>query len=207
MRRTFTKRQVGKLEPRIRKLAGGYLDPFVGAGGFDYVADFGAKLPVTVISSLLGAPEEDQEQLRMWSDLALHREPGETGPSKEALAASSEMHAYWHGHIRDRRKNPRDDVMSELAHAKLEMSDGTVRPLTDGELYAFYLLISSAGNETVARFLGWAATLLAANPGERRKLARNRALIPGGVEEILRIESPSPIQAVGVHATSKRMGA
>lgn len=193
--KTFTLRQIGKLESRIRELCAGYLDPFVGAGGFDYVADFGAKLPVMVISSLLGAPEEDQEQLRIWTDLTLHREPGETGPSKKALDASGEMWAYWQGQIRERRASPRDDVMSQLIASELELADGTSRPLSDGELYAFYLLISSAGNETVARFLGNTATLLAAHPGERKKLVADPGLIPNAVEEILRYEAPSPIQA------------
>jgi len=193
--RRFTQRQVGRLEGRIRELCRSYLDPFVGAGGFDYVADFGSKLPVMVISSLLGVPEEDQEQLRIWTDLTLHREPGETGPSKAALAASGDIWGYWQGQIAERRARPRDDVMGQLLQAELELSDGTKRPLRDGELYAFYLLISSAGNETVARFLGSAATLLAANPGEREKLVADPALIPNAVEEVLRYEAPSPIQS------------
>jgi cytochrome P450 len=195
VRRTFTLQQIGKLEPRIREICADYLDGYAGSGGFDYVADFGAKLPVMVISSLLGAPKEDHQQLQIWSDLVLHREPGETGPSKQALDASQEIYAYWAGHIQDRRTNPRDDVMSDLAHAKLELPEGGSRPLSDGELYAFYLLISSAGNETVARFLGWAATLLAAHPDQRALLAAEPDRIPGAVEEILRYESPSPIQA------------
>jgi cytochrome P450 len=193
--RKFTQRQVGRLEGRIRELCRGYLDPFAGAGGFDYVADFGAKLPVMVISSLLGVPEQDQEQLRIWTDLTLHREPGETGPSKAALAASGDIWSYWQGQIKERRARPRDDVMGQLLQAELELPDGSQRPLTDGELYAFYLLISSAGNETVARFLGSAATLLAWNPREREKLVAAPSLIPNAVEEILRYESPSPIQA------------
>ncbi|MBW2275714.1 MAG: cytochrome P450 [Deltaproteobacteria bacterium] len=195
VRKTFTKQQIGKLEGRIRELCRGYLEPFVGAGGFDYVEDFGAKLPVMVISSLLGAPEEDQEQLRIWSDLTLHREPGETGPSAAARAATSEMWSYWQGQIKERRARPRDDVMSQLIQAELELEDGGTRRLSDGELYAFYLLISSAGNETVARFLGNTATLLAWHPAERAKLVADPGLIPNAVEEILRFESPSPIQA------------
>ncbi len=194
VRRTFTLRQVGRLEPRIRQLVADYLDPFVGSGGFDYVQDFGARLPVMVISTLLGAPEEDHDQLREWSDLTLHREPGETGPSKKALAATSDMQTYWHAHIKARRKDPGDDVMSDLVRAELEEPGGGTRPLTDDELYAFYLLISSAGNETVARFLGWTATLLGSHPAERRKLVERPGLAANAVEEILRYESPSPIQ-------------
>jgi cytochrome P450 len=193
--KTFTQRQIGKLESRIRELCRGYLEPLVGAGGFDYVTEFGAKLPVMVISSLLGAPEEDQEQLRIWSDLTLHREPGETGASKAAMAASGDMWRYWQGQIKERRARPRDDVMSQLIQAQLEEEDGGTRPLSDGELYAFYLLISSAGNETVARFLGNAATLLAWHPEQRKQLVEDPGLVPNAVEEILRYESPSPIQA------------
>jgi len=192
--KTFTLAQVGKLEARIRELCSGYLDPLVGSGGFDYLVEFGAKLPVMVISSLLGVPEEDQEQLRVWTDLTLHREPGETGASQAAKDANADIFGYWMGQIQERRGRPRDDVMSQLMQAELDFSDGR-RPLTDGELYAFYLLISSAGNETVARLLGSFATLMAANPGERAKLVRDPSLIRNAVEETLRYESPSPVQA------------
>ena len=191
----LTPRRVRELEPRIRELAAGYLDAFVGSGGFDFVSDFSARLPVMVISSLLGVPEEDQEQLRIWTDLTLHREPGETGMSQAARDASGDITSYWQKHIADRRRQPRDDMMSDLMRGELEQDDGSTRKLSDGELYAFYLLLSSAGNETVARLLGWAAILLARNPGEREKLVRDPALIPGGVEELLRFEAPSPVQA------------
>jgi len=193
--RALTPRRVREIEPRIRSLAVGYLDPLVGSGGFDFVADFSARLPVMVISSLLGVPEEDQEQLRVWTDLTLHREPGETGMSQAAQDASKDITSYWQKLIDERRKSPRDDMMSDLMRGELELPDGSSRGLTDGELYAFYLLLSSAGNETVARLLGWAATLLARNPGERAKLVRDPGLIPNGVEELLRYEAPSPVQA------------
>ncbi|UCE84944.1 MAG: cytochrome P450 [Deltaproteobacteria bacterium] len=192
--RTFTQRRIGSLEGRIRELVAGYLDPFVGSGGFDFVADFSAKLPVMVISSLLGVPEEDQDQLRHWTDQTLHRDPGETGPGPAALDAWKEIWAYWQGHIDARRRRPGSDVMSDLVRAELEQGDGTTRALTDAELHAFFGLLSAAGNETVARMLGWAALLLARNPAERARLVGNPALIRNGVEEILRYEAPSPLQ-------------
>jgi len=74
--RAYTPRRVNALGDRIRELCAQYLDPFVGTGGMDYVRDFGMRLPVMVISSLLGFPEEDHDQLREWSDLMLHREEG-----------------------------------------------------------------------------------------------------------------------------------
>src|SRR5262249_29767957 len=75
--RAFTPRHISALEVRVRELAAGYLDEFVGAGQMDYINDFGARLPVMVISALLGAPREDEKQLREWSDAMLHIEPGE----------------------------------------------------------------------------------------------------------------------------------
>ena len=193
--RALTPRRMREIEPRIRELAAGYLDPRVGSGGFDFVADFGARLPVMVISSLLGVPLEDQEQLSRWTDQTLHREPGETGMSQAAQDASKDVMAYWQHHIDERRRRPRDDMMSDLMRGELELEDGSSRHLFDSELLVFYLLISSAGNETVARLLGWAAILLARNPGEREKLVRDPGLIPGGIEELLRYEAPSPVQA------------
>ena len=191
--RAFTPRHMAALEPRIRALASGFLDEFTGSGGFDFVADFGARLPVMVISALLGAPEEDEVQLREWTDATLHIDPGEMMGTR-ASGIFQAIHDYWQAHIDDRRRNPRDDIMSELMTADFEDDDGVVRSLTDQEIHAFMGLLSGAGNETVARFLGWSAVGLDRFPDERRKLVRDPALIPNAVEEILRWEAPSPIQ-------------
>lgn len=85
--------------------------------------------------------------------------------------------------------------MSDLMHTPLSADDGSERTLSDAELHTFYGLISAAGNETVARFLGWAATTLARWPDERARLAADPGLVPNAVEELLRYEAPSPIQA------------
>jgi cytochrome P450 len=85
--RTFFRSTVAKLEDRVRQLCRGYLDEFVGAGGFDYVRDFSMKLPVMVISSLLGFPERDHDSLRIWSDAQLHRDEG--NPERNDLGAES----------------------------------------------------------------------------------------------------------------------
>jgi cytochrome P450 len=193
--RAFTPRHMSALEPRIRALAAGFLDEFTGGGNraFDYVADFGARLPVMVISALLGAPEEDEAQLREWSDEMLHIDPGEMMGSKMNGIQQS-VHDYWQAIIDDRRRHPRDDIMSELMTAELEEADGSTRILSDAEIHAFMGLLSGAGNETVARFLGWSAVGLDEFPDERAKLVANPALIPNAVEEILRWEAPSAIQ-------------
>jgi cytochrome P450 len=203
--RTFTPRRVSDLEARVRNIAGGFLDEAAANNQFDYVADFGARLPVLVVSALLGAPEEDEEQLREWSDAGLHIEPGERMGDR-VMEINRQVHDYWQAHIEDRRRHPRDDIMSELIEAELEEEDGTTRHLTDDELHSFYGLLSNAGNETVARFLGWAVTGLEQFPDARAQLAADDALIPNAVEEILRWEAPSAIQGRWLTADTELHG-
>ena len=203
----FTPRAMLRLEDRVRALCVEYLDPFVGSGGFDYVRDFGMRLPVMVISSLLGFPEEDHDQLREWSDALLHREEGREGPTEEGVEAQRQAWSYYWEAIQARRANPRDDMVSHILASELEDPDGTRRTLTDIEAMSMISLISAAGNETVARHLGWVATVYADWPAERRKLVENPSLVPNAVEELLRFEAPSPTQGryvmrdVEIHGT------
>ena len=192
--RAYTPRRIGALEARIEQLCAGYLDPFVGAEGFDFVQDFGMRLPVMVISSLLGFPEEDHDQLREWSDIGLHREEGKEGLTPEAMDAMVQTFGYYQAQVQERRKNPRDDMITEMIQADLELPDGTVRKMEDVEVMGMMGLISNAGNETVARMLGWASLVLEEYPDARREMTDDPALIPSGVEELLRYEAPSPIQ-------------
>ncbi|MFP6641221.1 MAG: cytochrome P450 [Myxococcota bacterium] len=193
--RAFSPRRISELEIRIRTISAQYLDPHVGSDGFDYVEEFGARLPVMVISSLLGVPEEDQDQVREWTDALLHRDPGETGTTETHEKLSQQLWGYFGRYIEDRRKQPKDDMMSDLIAAEIDLENGEKRRLNNVELLSFIGLLSGAGNETVARFLGWAATALAHFPDERRALVNDPGLIPNAVEEVLRFEAPSPVQA------------
>src|SRR2546423_2651169 len=127
--RAFTPRHMSALESRVRDLAAGFLDPFVDVGEFDYVADFGARLPVIGISALLGAPREDEPPLREWSDEMLHIEPGEM-LGRRATDIRDRVHDYWQALFDERRKHPRDDIMSELMHTELDEPDGPTPRLT-----------------------------------------------------------------------------
>jgi cytochrome P450 len=192
--RAYTPRRIAALEVRIQELCAQYLDPFVGESGFDFVQDFGMRLPVMVISSLLGFPEEDHDQLREWSDVSLHREEGKEGATPEAQEAMGLTMGYYITQIEQRRKQPRDDMITALVETDLTTPEGEVRKLTDLEVMGMLALISNAGNETVARMLGWAALVLDEYPQARREMAEDPALIAVGVEELLRYEAPSPIQ-------------
>jgi cytochrome P450 len=96
----------------------------------------------------------------------------------------------------DRRNNPHDDVFTDLVDAEvIDDHTGELRRLTDDELANFGVLLFSAGSETVARHLGWAASVLDEHPDQRAALAADPALIPNAVEELLRFEPPSPVNA------------
>jgi cytochrome P450 len=211
--RVFSPRRIHALEDQIRAIATGYLDRLAGRERFDYLGEFGAKLPVDVISTLLGVPESDREAIRHYTDALLHRDPDETDASERLSKVSGNLMTYFSGYVAERRKQPRDDIMTDLLEAEIIQEDGTRRRLTDVEVLAFIGLLSGAGNETVARLLGWVATVFARNPEERRKLVESPALIPGAVEELLRYEAPSPVQArrvmrdVELHGTKVPEGA
>jgi cytochrome P450 len=193
--KSFSPRRISELEPRIRSICSQYLDPLRDLSSFDYVQEFGAKLPVMVISSLLGVPEEDQDEIRTWTDALLHRDEGQTDMAEEHARVSNQLWGYFGRYVEERRKQPRDDMMTDLIEAEIGLGDGTKRRLSDVELLAFIGLLSGAGNETVARLLGWFATVMPRFPAERDKLVEDPTLIPAGVEELLRFEAPSPVQA------------
>jgi len=191
--RAFTPRRVAALEERARALCAQFLDPQCGGGGFDFVEEFAAKIPTMIIGAMLGVPEADQDRLRIWVDLMMRLEPD--GISAEKIDAIGNFSTYMESMVDERRDAPRDDMISDLLAAEITRDDGTVRRLDHGEVMAFFTLLEIAGSETTARLLGWASVLLARHPEQRARLVANRSLVPNAVEELLRYEPPSPIQA------------
>ncbi len=190
--RAFTPRRIGQLEGRIRDLCADFLDR---AGtSFDYVQDFGARLPAMVIASLLGVPIEDQDRVRHMIDTVFHIEPGVGMINDISFQAQLDLHEYMTSQLELRQAEPRDDMLTDLVAAEVTDADGSVRRLTLNESADFSLLLISAGTETVARLLGWAAVVLDDNPDQRAALAADPTLIPNAVEELLRYEAPSPVQ-------------
>src|SRR5205807_8454906 len=84
---------------------------------------------------------------------------------------------------------------TEFHNAEFEDETGTTRRLTREEILGYIMLLAGAGNETTTRLIGWAGKLLAEHPDQRRELAEDRSLVPHAIEEILRYEAPSPVQA------------
>jgi cytochrome P450 len=192
--KVFTPRQIGALEPEVRRIARTYLDPLVGRERFDVVREFTARLPMDVISALLGIPEADRRWVQEGSNAMLHRDPGSPLPRPEAFEAQKRVFAFFQEQMDERRKRPRDDLMTRLVQVDAVDEEGRTVRLTDPEIRGFLLLLATAGNETVTKFLATAYLELWRHPDERRALLADPALIPSAVEETLRYDPPSQYQ-------------
>ena len=191
--RAFTPRRIAALEDQIRGICAEYLDPHIGSSGFDYLTDFGASLPSRVISALLGVPAADQPRVLHMIDTMFHIEPGVGMINDVAFTARIELYEYLAALLAERRAHPVDDMLTALVQVQLN-EGGVNRGLTEEESVNFALLLVSAGTETVARLLSWAAVVLAEHPDQRQLLVDDPSLHGNAVEELLRFEAPSPVQ-------------
>lgn len=182
--RGFTPRRVRGLEPRIREIAVGHLDPLVGAGRFDAVTEFAGRLPMDVISEMLGVPEADRDALRRWADLLVHRDEGVTDVPPEGAEAFGRIRSYFRDLLDERRKRPGTDLLSALI--EIEDEEGG---LSGSELLAFCNLMIVAGNETTTKLIANALYWLERNPEQRALVASDPAWIPAWVEETLRYDN------------------
>ncbi|ORV91372.1 cytochrome [Mycobacterium interjectum] len=179
----FTRRRVAVLEPKIREIVRGILDDVAPDSVHEFAEEIAAPLPTRMIAELIGAPPDDWEQFRAWSDAAT----GSADPEIELdpLVAMGQLFEYFQKLIAQRRVEAHDDLLSVLAGAEI---DG-VR-LTDEDLLNFAFLLLVAGNETTRNLIALGTLALIAHPDQRRLLVEDRSLIPGAVEEMLRWNSP-----------------
>lgn len=190
--RVFTPRRMEAIEPLTRQLCVRALDPLVGAGRLDFIEDLGAKIPMRTIGYLLGIPEQDQQLIRDKTGRALGLKDG-TFKTVTAAAFENSYHLFAE-YIDWRADHPSDDLMTQLLNAEIE-EDGVPRRLTRTEVLTYTSMIAGAGNETTTRLIGFIGQLLSYHPDQRRQLADDFSLIPRAIEEVLRYEAPSPVQA------------
>ena len=191
--RVFTPRRMLEIEPKVREFCARSLDPLVGSGGFDFIRDLGAQMPMRTIGMLLGIPEEEQERIRDRIDEGMRLKSDSMPGSEESygVLATSDFEDF----VDLRIKHPSDDLMTELLNAEFEDVSGKVRKLTREEVLNYISLLAGAGNETTTRLIGWTGKVLAEHPDQRQELVEDRSLIPNAIEELLRYEAPSPVQA------------
>ena len=139
-------------------------------------------------------PEEYRQQVRVWIDTSLHREPGQMETSEAGIQAFMETAGFYYNLVQQRRADPQDDMISKLIAAQVPDGDGTMRQLDDIEICGFATLLGGAGAETVTKLLGTAVVNFARFPEQWQKLLDDRSKIPAAVEELLRYEGPVQYQ-------------
>jgi cytochrome P450 len=190
MSRVFTPRRVAAIEGQIRRYCIGCLDPLVGSGGFDIIAELASMMPMRVIGMLLGIPEEQQVGFREKQDANLRTRPGT--PMKVAKPDAIADGRMFADYVDWRSKNPSDDLMTALLNVEFEDEHGVIRKLTRTEVLHYTQVVAGAGNETTGRLIGWLAKVLAEHPEQRRQVYEDRSLLNSVVDETLRFEPTGP---------------
>ncbi|GJF09048.1 cytochrome P450 [Mycolicibacterium cyprinidarum] len=189
----FTPRRIRELEPRVTEIAVQHLDVMLEkarSGAVDYVGDFAGKLPMDVISELMGVPLADRDHVRAWADGVMHREDGVNDVPAAAIEASLNLIVYYQDMVAERRKKLTNDLTSALLEAEI---DGD--RLTDEEIIGFMFLMVIAGNETTTKLLANAAFWGHRNPDQITGVYDDESRIPLWVEETLRYDTSSQILA------------
>jgi cytochrome P450 len=190
----FSRNAIGSLEPLVGEIIATYLDALVDRSEFDLVAEFAALFPVEVISAILGVPEGERQQIRLWVDMFLHREEGNPNTTHEGMEATLQMAGYFLDLARAKRRRPDGLLISKLTEAALLDEEGHEHRLSDDDVAAFSVLIAGAGSETVTKLIGSGIVLFDQHPEQWELVQNDRALIPHAVEEILRMHPPSQYQ-------------
>ncbi|SDW62146.1 Cytochrome P450 [Saccharopolyspora shandongensis] len=190
----FTPKIVADLEPRIAALTHELLDAVADEGRFELVADLAYPLPVIVIAELLGVPSSDRDLFQKWVEEVLSggQQLSVSAQGEEQLREMNaspegmrEINDYLLGHAAERRRNPREDLLTQLVQAQV---DG--ERLTDNEVVNFAGLLLAAGHITTTMLLGNTVMCLDAHPEQAARVRADRALVPGAIEESLRLLAP-----------------
>ncbi|MGW0175076.1 cytochrome P450 [Rhodococcus sp. NPDC003322] len=188
--RGFTPRRVAEMDGRILELTRQYLDPALASGEFDWIAEVAGKLPMDVISELMGVPQPDRAELRRLADLVVHREDGVLDVPQASVEASISLMGYYKEMIEQRRRSRTEDLTSALLDAEI---DGD--KLSDQEILGFMFLMVVAGNETTTKLLGNALYWGAHNPDQVAPVLGDPDRVSDWVEETLRYDTSSQIVA------------
>lgn len=181
--RAFTPKRVAEIEPRTRAIARDLVEDIAARGGCDLQHEYASVVPSVVIGTMIGIPDDRIDDFRSWTDSFLEIQ----GP-QDYLDSLGQCYELFAELLAERRREPRDDLMSALLAAEV---DG--QQLTEEELLGFCFLLVLAGNDTTASLIGSGAVLLANDPEQRAVLVRDPSLWANAVEEINRLESPAQV--------------
>jgi cytochrome P450 len=194
----FTPRRVARMEPDIERISSELVDGFVDDGAVELVSRFAMPLPMTVIATVLGVPAEMMATFKDWSD-AFTKGVGALEHTPEALTELfqqvDDFYEYFDARLDERSAAPADDLLSDLLAARLDDE----QPLTRDEILNMLVQFLVAGNETTTNLISTIVAVLAASPELTERVRDDRDVLPGLVEECLRMESP--VQGMFRHAT------
>ena len=186
----FTSRRVDALSEGIEKISRQYWDECLARSRdgeqFDFVDDYAGKLPMDVISDLMGVPEADRAELRRLADLVMHREEGVQDVPEDSMVAALDLITYYQGMVAERRRERTQDLTSALLDAEI---DG--EKLDDDEILSFLFLMVVAGNETTTKLLANSLFWGHEYPEQSRAVLADPQLVPAWVEETLRFDTSS----------------
>ncbi len=182
--RRFMPRAIAPMRARITEITHEHLDPALRRGEFDFIGDVAGRIPMDVISELMGVPPADRAEIRRLADTVVHREAGTTDLPPAAVEAAMALLSYYVDLLAERRAHPEDDLTSELAQTDFEGDR-----LSDAEILGFLFLMVVAGNETTTKLLGNAAYWGHRNPAELAKPLADASQVPAWVEETLRYDT------------------
>jgi cytochrome P450 len=185
VREAFSPSQVRALEARVRAQVNALLDPLLKRGSGEFVEEVASRLPLAIILGILGFPQSEGDQLATLMHDFLARDPGSREIPERVIAARSALEEHIVRTAQDRRRRPRDDVLSAIVAAE---KAGRVLP---EEVTGLCLTLLTAGWETTSVLSANAMWLLARHPEQRRVLSGQPERIPDAIEEILRFESPA----------------
>jgi cytochrome P450 len=182
--RLFTPNRLRENEAYLRRAADEQIDRFIGKGSCEFFSDYGHPFAMLVIADLLGVPEQDLEMFReKVADTPVASSIDEDVPHSDFFPF---IGRYFHEYVDNRRRAPRDDILSELATATLP--DGTLPSVKDIANVAGFLF--AAGLDTTAKLLATSLRILSEGPDLQEKLRIDHTLIPDFIEEVLRYEGP-----------------
>lgn len=186
--RAFTASRVNEMKPYVDEMVNELVDAFIDDGACEFVHDFCIPLPCKVIADQLGLPRDEYLRLKSWSD-AMMTPSGLMATEEEIVECAwveVECQQFLYGVFEDRRRNPRNDIMSDLVNLRFEGEE----PLSMHELQNMMHQLINGGNETTTSALAHAMWNLLKHPGEMAKLREDRSLLKNFVEETLRFETP-----------------
>jgi cytochrome P450 len=183
--KAFTPRLIERMRPRVQAIADSLLDAVQDRGEMDLIDDYAFPLPITVIAELLGVPAEDRNRFREWSNAAVSGNTTQEYLEEILIPHMTAFNDYLLALFEEKRKNPRDDLVSALVQAE-EAGD----KLSEDELLGMVFLLLVAGHETTVNLIGNGVLALLQHPEQLQKLKDDPSLIKPAVEELLRYDGP-----------------